>query len=456
MKSRALILISVLMVISLMLAACPAPAEPAPEAAAPAAATEAPAAAPTEAPAPTEVPAAEPTVAPAAEPTAVPTEEPVAESECAVDAPSLTIWADNTRSPILRTVGDAFETEYGVCVAVVEKGFGDIRDDFKVAGPTGEGPDIIIGAHDWLGELVSNGLLAEMDLGDKSAEFLDAAIQGFSYDGALYGMPYATENVALVYNTEIITDVPTTWTGVTELAAQLEADGVVEQGYILQQGDPYHFFPIQTAFGGYVFGVNESGYNAEDVGIDSEGSIAAATWLDEMVKAGHLKADIDWATMHAQFQNGDAAMLITGPWALTQLRESGIPFAVAKLPGETQDAQPFLGVQGFMVSAFSEDPLLAQTFLLDFVATEETMQGIFDADPRPSAYLSVREKIDDPDLIGFAEAGANGLPMPAIPAMSAVWSAWGDAETLIFQQSEAPDVAFKNAAEQIRTAIAGQ
>lgn len=445
MKSRALFLISVLMVISLLLAACPAPAEPAP--AAPAAAA-------------TAVPVVEatavPAEAPAAEATAVPTEEPIAEGQCAPDSPSLTIWADNTRSPVLRSVGDAFTAEYGVCVAVVEKGFGDIRDDFKVAGPTGEGPDIIIGAHDWLGELVSNGLLAEMELGDKDAEFLDAAKQGFFYDGELYGMPYATENVALVYNPEIVTEVPTTWSEVTALSAQLEADGVVKQGYILQQGDPYHFFPIQTAFGGYVFGVDDSGYNPEDVGIDSEGSIAAAAWLDAMVKAGHLKANIDWGTMHAQFQNGDAAMLITGPWALTQLRESGIPFAVAKLPGETQDAQPFLGVQGFMVSAFSDDPLLAQTFLLDFVATEETMQAIFDADPRPSAYLAVREKIDDPDLIGFAEAGANGLPMPAIPAMSAVWSAWGDAVTLIFQQTEAPDAAFTQAAEQIRTAIAGQ
>jgi arabinogalactan oligomer/maltooligosaccharide transport system substrate-binding protein len=446
MKNRALILISVLMVLSLVLAACPAPAQPAPEAAAPAEA------APTEAPAAEA--AAEPTVAPEPEPTAAPTEEPVAEAGCPADAPSLTIWADNTRAPVLSSVGEGFTAEFGVCVAVVEKGFGDIRDDFKVAGPTGEGPDIIIGAHDWLGELVSNGLLAEMELGDKDAEFLDAAKQGFLYDGVLYGMPYATENVALMYNPEIVKEVPTTWTGVTELAAQLEADGIVQQGYILQQGDPYHFFPIQTAFGGYVFGVNDSGYNAEDVGIDSEGSIAAATWLDEMVKAGHLKADIDWGTMHAQFWNGDAAMLITGPWALADTRASGIPYAIAKLPGETQDAQPFLGVQGFMVSAFSKDPLLAQTFLLDFVATEETMQAIFDADPRPSAYLAVREKIDDPDLLGFAAAGANGLPMPAIPAMSSVWSAWGDAVTLIFQQSEAPDVAFKQAAEQIRTAIA--
>ncbi|MBX3050408.1 MAG: maltose ABC transporter substrate-binding protein [Caldilineaceae bacterium] len=445
MKNRALILISVLMVLSLALVACGAPATPAPQAA-PAAAEA------------TAVPTAEPTAAATEAPTAVadaaPTEAPVAEGGCVADAPSLTIWADSNRAPVLRKIGDAFEAEFGVCVGVVEKGFDDIRDDFKVAAPTGEGPDIIIGAHDWLGDLVSNGLLAEMDLGDKDADFLDAAKQGFIYDGALYGMPYATENVALIYNPEIVKEVPTTWTGVTELSAQLEADGVVKQGYILQQGDPYHFFPIQTAFGGYVFGVDESGYNADDVGIDSEGSIAAATWLDQMVKDGHLKADISGDTMFAQFQNADAAMMISGPWALNSLRESGIPYAIAKLPGEVQDAQPFMSVQGFMVSAFSNDPLLAQTFLLDFVATEDAMQSIFDADPRPAAYLAVRDKIDDPDLLGFAAAGTNGLPMPSIPAMNSVWSAWGDAITLIFQQSEAPDVAFKQAAEQIRTAIA--
>ncbi|RME54709.1 MAG: maltose ABC transporter substrate-binding protein, partial [Caldilineae bacterium] len=388
------------------------------------------------------------------EPTEVPAEEAAAQSE--EGAPSLTVCADNTRAPVLRDVGDKFEAEFGVCVAVVEKGFGDIRDDFKVAAPTGEGPDIIIGAHDWLGELVVNGLLSEIELGDKADQFLAAAVQGFTYEGKLYGVPYATENVAFVYNPELVEEVPTTWSGVTELAAQLEADGVVQQGYILQQGDPYHFFPIQTAFGGYVFGLTPEGYDPTDVGIDSEGSIAAAKWLDMMVKEGHLKADIDWDTMHAQFENGDAAMFITGPWALPRLRESGIPYAIAKLPGEVQEAQPFLGVQGFMVSAFSDDPLLAQTFLMDFVATEEVMQAIFEADPRPAAFLPVREKIDDPDLQGFAAAGANGLAMPAIPEMSAVWSAWGDAITLIFQQSEDPEVAFKNAAEQIRTAIAGQ
>jgi hypothetical protein len=56
----------------------------------------------------------------------------------------------------------------------------------------------------------------------------------------------------------------------------------------------------------------------------------------------------------------------------------------------------------------------------------------------------------------FAAAGAEGLPMPAIPAMSAVWSAWGSAMELIITGAEEPESAITNAAEQIRAAIAGQ
>ena len=76
------------------------------------------------------------------------------------------------------------------------------------------------------------------------------------------------------------------------------------------------------------------------------------------------------------------------------------------------------------------------------------------ADPRPSAFIPVRDKIKDKDLVAFANAGANGLPMPAIPEMSAVWSDWGNALTLIGQQREEPVKAFKTAADNIRNLIA--
>jgi arabinogalactan oligomer / maltooligosaccharide transport system substrate-binding protein len=409
-------------------------------------------------------PAATPTVAPAAEaPAETPAETPEAVEEtpapepAAAEGPSLTIWADDTRSPVLARLAADCEAEYGIQIVVTERDFNNLRDDFKVAAPTGAGPDIIIGAHDWLGELVENGLLAEIDLGETSDLFLPAAVQAFVYDGTLYGMPYATENVAFVYNTEMIETAPTTWTEVREVAAQLEEEGVVDQGYIIQENDPFHFFPIQTAFGGYVFGLTEEGYDPTDVGIDSPGTIAAVQWLNTMYSEGHLQpgSAVNYDLMHAAFEGGNAAMMITGPWALPRIRESGIPYAVAPLPGETQPAQPFLGVQGFMVSAFSSDVLLAQTFLQEYVATEQAMQGIFDADPRPSAFLPVRAAIEDPDIAAFAEAGITGLAMPAIPEMSAVWSSWGNAMQLVAQQAAEPEEAFQDAAEQIRTAIAG-
>jgi maltose/maltodextrin transport system substrate-binding protein/arabinogalactan oligomer/maltooligosaccharide transport system substrate-binding protein len=368
---------------------------------------------------------------------------------------SLTIWADNQRVPALEALGQQFQAQYGVEIIVEEYGFNDIRDNFLVAAMAGEGPDIVIGYHEWLGAFVPNGLLTEIDLGDKEGDFLPAAVQAFNYEGALYGLPYATSNVALFYNPDLVPYVPGTWYELMDMAAKLQASGEAAYGYVLQSGDSYHFFPIQTAFGGYVFGFNADGsYNPYDVGIDSECSLEAAKWLDYMVQNNLLLPDMDWDTTRALFETGEAAMIVTGPWALNRFREAGVNYAIANLPSEVQDSRPFLGVYGFMISAVSKDPQLAEVFLTEFVATEAGMQMIYDATRnRPSAHLAVQTGIEDPDLRALGEAGANGLPLPAIPQMSVVWEPWDNAITLIFQQEMYPDEAFYNAAEQIRVAI---
>lgn len=412
---------------------------------------EEPVAQPTEEP--IEEPVAEPTEEPVEEPTEEPAEEPT-EEPAAETGDGLVIWADETRSGILQDVGAGFEEEFGVPVQVEQYGFDDIRDQMVVAAPAGEGPDIIIGAHDWLGALVVNGLLAPINLGEKEADFADAAVQAFTYNGELYGMPYATENVALVYNPELVSEPPTSWEEVREVAAELEEEGAVSQGYILQSRDPYHFYPIVTAHGGYVFGRDEEGsYNPDDVGVDSEGGLEAARWLDSMVEEGHLQAGYDHDLMVEEFTNGNAAMMIAGPWTLDRLRESGIPYEITTLPAADQEAQPFMGVQGFMISAFSEQGLLAETFLTEYVATQDVMLQLAAAGSRPPAYLPALEQVEDEDLEAFAAAGTNAYPMPAIPEMAAVWDAWTNAIDLIFLEEEEPEAAFENAADQIRTTI---
>ena len=173
----------------------------------------------------------------------------------------MTIWADDTRAPILEELGAQFEEEFGISVIVHELGFGDIRDQFKTAAPAGEGPDIIIGAHDWLGELAVNGLLAEIDVSDVADQFLPASLSAFVYEGVQYGLPYAAENVAFVRNTELVPENPETWEDVRAISEQLIADGASQYGFIIFDSDPYHFFPVQSAFGGYVFGLTDDGYD---------------------------------------------------------------------------------------------------------------------------------------------------------------------------------------------------
>lgn len=375
--------------------------------------------------------------------------------------PVIRIWADELRKPVLESVEAAFEEEYGVELLIEQLGFGDIRRLIITAGPAGEGPDIIVGAHDWLGELVASGVVAPIDLGDKAEEFAPASLNAFTYDGELYGLPYATENVALIINTDLVPECPATWDEVYNISTELAANNTDnvdtnQYGFVRMEGDPYHFYPIQTAFGGYIFGRDDVGsYDPTQVGFGDEGSIAAGQWWERQVAEGLQPPAMDYNLMIEYFQDGKAAMIATGPWAIPQMNESGQPYAICNIPTGTVEGKPFLGAQGFMVSAFSEDPLLSQIFLTDFMATTDVMQAMYDADPRSPAYLPVLEALEDPNVVAFAEAGANADPMPAIPEMSAVWDAAGNAITLIAQGSDTAENAFTNAQQQIITAISG-
>jgi arabinogalactan oligomer / maltooligosaccharide transport system substrate-binding protein len=275
MKTKLSLLFGLLVIASMVLAACGgAPA-----------ATEAPAV--TEAPVQTEAPVA--------------TEEPAAtEPPAAEPAGTLRIWADDTRAPILQDLADEVLTAYNLELVVELKAA--IRDDFQVAAPLGEGPDIIVIAHDQAGTLVENGLLAPVDLGDKAADFAPAALEACTFDGVLYCLPYATENLAFFYNTELVETPPTTWEEVVSMGEELKAAGEVD--YIMAvTGTTYDVYPLFTSFGGIIFDRDAQGnWDPTQLGVDSEGMIEGAAWLAENVANGNLPADWDWANNHALFE----------------------------------------------------------------------------------------------------------------------------------------------------------
>ena len=240
------------------------------------------------------------------------------------------IWTDDTRQPVIEEIAVPFAEENGIVIAVQELNFGDIRDQLSLTGPSGEGPDIIIGAHDWLGELVANGVVAPLDISGVADGFNPVAVQAFTYEGQTYGLPYAVENIALVRNTDLVPEVPATFEEMIQIATDYQAENPDGLGLPLQigpEGDAYHLQPFLSAFGGYIFGQNEDGtYNPEDLGIDSEGGLAAAAWLQEQAAAGLLNADVTYDTMIETFGAGNAPFV--------DHRAMGAQRGGSRLPGD--------------------------------------------------------------------------------------------------------------------------
>ena len=370
---------------------------------------------------------------------------------------SLTIWVDENRQPAVEAAAAAFEEETGAQVELVVKNFEDIRADFIAQVPTGEGPDITVGAHDWLGALVTAGVVNTVDLGDKAAEFEQVGLDAFSYDGQLYGLPYALEAVALVQNTALVgTEAPATWDDMIAAGQASGAELPVVVNVNSPTGDGYTSYGLQTSFGAPIFVQDESGSYTSDLGFAGEEGFAFAQWLSDQATAGYYDFDVTYDINIALFSEGKAAYTIQGPWAISAFQEAGIDVAVNPIPSAGgQTAAPFVGVQGFYVSSQSENALLANEFLTTYMATEDAQQALYDADPRIPAYKSVAAKAaEDPITAGFIASANAGVPMPNIPEMGDVWEFWNAAEAKIIQ-GEDPTASWQAFIDQLTAKLAG-
>ncbi len=378
----------------------------------------------------------------------------------------LVIWADETKVGVITPIANSFAAKSGIKVAVQEVKFDQIRDQLKVAGPAGKGPDIIVAAHDWLGDLATNGLVEPIDLGAKAKLMSTVSVKAMTYGGKVYGVPYATENIALIRNTKLVPKAPKTFAELEKVALALKKSGKAKVALALQNTDPdpFHNYPLFTGMGGYVFKADASGsYDANKLGIDSKGGLAAAVQFRKWVDSGLLDPSITYDVMVQSFGDGEAPFAITGPWAVNDkekgFKAKGISYVVEPIPPILAGVTPavFVGVQGFMVSSFSKQKGLAKTFILDELTSTSAQTAMFKVGGRPPANIaSFKLAQSDPDVKGFGLSGQNGVPMPAIPAMGSVWAAWQDGYKLIFTKKGKPEQAFKDAVTKIRTLIASK
>lgn len=367
----------------------------------------------------------------------------------------LLIWADELRAKALQEVKADFEEEYGIPVEIQELAFGDIRDQLGIAGPTGEGPDILVGAHDWLGQLVHDGLIAPIDLEGLKDRFYSVSLQAFTWGEDIYAIPYAIESVGLFYNKDIVPEPPKTYEEFVSIIKDVTDLENEMYGFLLPQPDPYHTYAFMSATGGYVFGYDENGeLDPYNIGLNNRGAVKGLELLDKLSEEDLLPY-VDYNTMMSLFKNGQVGMIVTGPWAFPEVRQAGINYGFTKLPSiEGKSPKPFVGVQGFMISAFSKNKMLAQAFLTEYVATKDTMMKIYELEGRPPVFKPAADEVsDNPDIAGVLASAADGMPMPSIPEMASVWQAWTDAIELVLTQKQDAQSALDNAVAQIYKAL---
>ena len=367
---------------------------------------------------------------------------------------TLTMWVDDTRIKEMQPVVDAFTQKTGVKVSLVQKASGDIGKDFVAQVPTGEGPDVIVSAHDGLDEWVNNGVVAPVQLGDKAKDFSASAIAGVTYDGKTYGTPISIENIALVRNNKLLKDTPAKT--FDELVTQAKTAGT-PFSVLIQQGDasdPYHLYPLQSSFGAPVFKQNTDGSYTKTLALGGDAGTAFAAYLAKLGTEKVLDLSIDGAKAKQAFLDGQAPYMITGPWNTSAFVAAGMDISVLPVPSAGgQPAQPFVGVQGVFISAKSKNPVLANELVVNYLSTEAAQDLLFKEGGRMPANAASAAKVNDPILKGFNDAGATGAPMPAIPAMSTVWAFWGATEAQIIGGQADPASAWTTMVANIQDAV---
>lgn len=343
----------------------------------------------------------------------------------AVTDGELLIWINGDKPyDALQEIGNRFEEDTGIPVTIQHPD--KLTDKFGPAAQAGRGPDVVMWAHDRLGGWAQSGLLKPLEFDDSFKGTIDQkAWDAVTYEGKTWGYPVNMECITLVYNKELLKEVPKTLEEV--VALQKSVYGPKDQYALLWAYDtPYFSWPFLAGAGAYVFGKNASGdYVTTDIGVNADGAIKALDMVGGMIKDGIMPRSLTYDVMMSKMQQGQCAMIVSGPWCWNDLSKSDIDFGLGVIPGYNGPGKPFVGVLCAMVDANTPNAQLVDMFFKDYVLTVESMQQMnedkFGGAP---ALLAAQEAMkDDERVVVIGENVALGNLMPNIPAMGAFWGA---------------------------------
>ena len=339
----------------------------------------------------------EPTQAPSpAEPTA--TKE--AKAETPTEAPKteevvhLKLWmlADDTTNPVFQKYVDSFnEANPNIQVEMETYPNEAYKTAIQVAVASDESPDVFF---NWSGDdtarFVKEGNVLDLTgYGQEYGWFDDisaAALDAYTLDGKLYGMPYTLHSKYFFYNTAVFEEnglePPETFDELLVLCGDLAETGMIPISFgNSERWQGVHYISIlnQKMAGEDNIAADYTLSAPPDQLFADEGYVAALQKLLDMQEAGCFAPGVnatDPATAWAQFYTEQAAMTYAGTWGFGIFDSNGFEgrygiFPMPKTPdGKGNQDYIWLSPDGIEVSAKTEYPDEAARFVDHFVSAE--------------------------------------------------------------------------------------
>ena len=209
----------------------------------------------------------------------------------------LLIWMDGARAQGLVLIAKKFQKDLGIKVTIVTPQ--NITNDFPIAAQAGKGPDILIWAHDKVGEWAGAGLIAPVEVSNEFAnKFFPKAWQAVRYEEGFWGYPIAMETVTLIYNKRLLEGPPP-----KELSQLVSINKNIKEKHpgvttILWDYDSaYYSWGILASAGGYVFGKNGTYYDVRNIGVAAPGAVEGLTQIIALIRAGILPPYVTYSTV---------------------------------------------------------------------------------------------------------------------------------------------------------------
>ncbi len=302
---------------------------------------------------------------------------------------TISVWSlDKENQPAYNLAKEFNDLDNGIKVDYRIVQFDDVVTEAMRAFATGKAPDIIAVDNPEHALFASRG--AFLDLTDRIAasdtikveNYFKGPLGSVTWDGKYYGVPKATNTIALYYNADMFRaagldpeDPPETWDELVQAARALNkpAENVYGLAFSAKANEEgtFQFLPWVQMSGGSYGKVN------------GEGAVRALniwkTLLDEGLASPDTLTRGQWDST-GTFNSGNAAMVISGPWELNRMvEEAKFDWQVALLPLPEKGAQPAsaMGDFNWAIFANSKHPDEAFKALEYFASRDDRMFADF-------------------------------------------------------------------------------